>query len=165
MGEGKKKHISLLETDIRILRRLQEDCSISVADLAEKLAMSASSCWRRIQALTDSGIISRRVALVDRRAVELNFVVYAFVKLGSAHRQNIDAFETAVQTWPEVLVCELITGAAADVLIKVVTSDIEAYDDFLRHKLLSLDYVADVQSRIVVSTIKETTALPVTEFE
>jgi Lrp/AsnC family transcriptional regulator len=148
--------------DIRILRAMQEDASLSIAEIARAAGMSQTPAWRRIKRLKEAGTIRAVVALVDRRAVQLDFVAYAFVKLGVPSRQNMENFDRLVKLWPEVLLCERITGAA-DYLLKVITEDIESYDRFLRYKLLDNELVTDVQSRIVVSTIKDTPALPIDE--
>jgi len=154
--------INLDPADIRILRVMQRDASLAVADIAREAGMSQTPAWRRIKRLKEAGVIRAVVALVDRQAVGLSFVAYAFVKLGLPSRQNMDNFDRLVKLWPEVLLCERITGAV-DYLIKVVTEDIEAYDRFLRYKLLDNEFVTDVQSRIVVATIKDTPALPIAE--
>lgn len=148
--------------DIRILRILQRDASLAIAEVAREAGMSQTPAWRRIKRLKETGAIRAVVALVDRRAVGLNFVSYTFVKLGLPNRHNMENFDRLVKLWPEVLLCERVTGAV-DYLLKVVTEDIVAYDEFLRHKLLDNDLVTDVQSRIVVSTIKDTPALPIDE--
>jgi Lrp/AsnC family transcriptional regulator len=148
--------------DIRILRIMQRDASQSIAEIARQAGMSQTPAWRRIKRLKDSGIIRDIVALVDREAVGLHFVAYTFVKLGVPSRQNMETFDRLVNRWPEVLVCERVTGAV-DYLIKVMAADIQAYDHFLRHKLLDNDLVTDVQSRIVVATVKDTPALPLRE--
>lgn len=148
--------------DIRILRAMQKDASRAVAEIAREAGMSQTPAWRRIKRLKDAGVIRGVVALVDRHAVGLKFVAYAFVKLGLPSRQNMENFDRLVKLWPEVLLCERITGTV-DYLLKVVTEDIDAYDRFLRYKLLDNELIADVQSRIVVSTIKDTPALPIDE--
>ena len=148
--------------DIRILRIMQRDASLPLAEIARQAGMSQTPAWRRIKRLKDAGILRAVVALVDREPVGLRFVAYAFVKLGLPSRQNMEAFDRMVNLWPEVLLCERVTGAV-DYLLKVVTEDIQAYDRFLRFKLLDNELVIDVQSRIVVATVKETTALPLRE--
>ena len=148
--------------DIRILRILQEDASLSIADVAAKAGMSQTPCWRRIKRMKDNGVIRQVVALVDREALGLEFVSYAFVKLTLPSRTNMEKFDRLMHLWPEVVTCERITGAV-DYLIKVVAEDIKSYDDFLREKLLDTDLVSEVQSRIVVSTVKEGVALPIME--
>ncbi|WP_319773044.1 Lrp/AsnC family transcriptional regulator [Breoghania sp.] len=149
-------------SDIRVLQILQRDASQSIADIAREAGMSQTPCWRRIKKLKDNGVIRQIAAVVDREAVGLNFVSYAFVKLALPSRDNMEEFDRLVNHWPEVVTCERITGAV-DYLIKVVTDDIKTYDDFLRLKLLDNTLVSDVQSRIVVSTVKDTVALPLRE--
>ncbi|WP_349357471.1 Lrp/AsnC family transcriptional regulator [Stappia sp.] len=154
---------SLLDpSDIRVLQILQRDASLSIADVAREAGMSQTPCWRRIKKLKENGVIRQVVAVVDREAVGLNFVAYAFVKLAVPSRENMETFDKYLERWPEVVICERVTGAV-DYLIKVVTRDIKAYDDFLRLKLLDNTLVSDVQSRIVVNTVKETVALPLRE--
>jgi Lrp/AsnC family transcriptional regulator len=148
--------------DIRILRIMQRDATLSVAEIAREAGMSQTPAWRRIKRLKEIGAIRAVVGLVDRHAVGLDFVAYAFVKLGVPSRQNMENFDRMVSLWPEVLLCERITGAV-DYMLKVVTADIEAYDRFLRYKLLDNEFVTDVQSRIVVATVKDTPALPIDE--
>ncbi|GGE84258.1 MULTISPECIES: Lrp/AsnC family transcriptional regulator [Stappia] len=149
-------------SDIRVLRILQRDASLSIADIAREAGMSQTPCWRRIKKLKESGVIRQIVAVVDREAVGLGFVAYAFVKLTVPSRDNMETFDKLVQRWQEVVICERITGAV-DYLIKVVADDIKGYDDFLRLKLLDNTLVSDVQSRIVVHTVKHTVALPLRE--
>ena len=153
------ERIALDAGDLRILRILQRDASLSVADVAREAGMSATPCWRRIKRMKEAGVIRRVAALVDREAVGLGFVSYAFVKLALPSRDNMERFDRLIERWPEVVTCERVTGAV-DYLLKVVTDDIKTYDDFLRLKLLDNELVSDVQSRIVVSTVKDTAALP-----
>ena len=157
---GKTSEIVLDGIDRRILAVLQEDASLGVGEVAARVGLSQTPCWRRIRRLREGGVVRATVALVDREAVGLGFVSYAFVKLALPSRANMDRFDALVARWPEVITCERVTGAV-DYLLKVVTVDIKAYDAFLRDKLLHTDLVSDVQSRIVVATVKETAALPV----
>jgi Lrp/AsnC family transcriptional regulator len=145
--------------DVRILDIVQNDASLSVAEIADQVGLSSSPCWRRIKRLEDAGVIERRVTLLNREALGLGFEVMASVKLGLPSRANLDAFEDAVREWPEVVDCVTVTGAV-DYMIRVVTTDMHAYDAFLRDKLLGLGTVADVQSRIVMRVAKRTTAAP-----
>jgi len=149
-------------TDVRILRAMQVDASRSVAEIGAEVGLSQTPCWRRIKRLRDSGVIRAVVAVVDNEAVGLGFKSYAFVKLALPSAQNMQRFDTFVQRCPEIVMCERITGAV-DYLIKVLSADIKDYDEFLRHKLLAGDLVSDVQSRIVVATVKDTNALPLVE--
>lgn len=154
--------ITLDSTDRRILLALQADASRPVNEIAAEVGLSQTPCWRRIKRMKDAGIIRATVALVDAEAVGFAFTSYAFVKLALPNRTNMERFDALVRRWPEVVTCERITGAV-DYLLKVVAVDIKEYDVFLREKLLDSDLVSDVQSRIVVSTVKDTVALPLAD--
>ena len=154
--------LTLDSGDIRILKVLQNDASLSIAEVAKQAGMSQTPCWRRIKKLKDMGVLKQITAIIDREAVGLGFVSYAFVKLTVPSRKNMEEFDKLMSIWPEVVTCERITGAV-DYLVKVVTEDIKAYDNFLCYKLLNSELVSDVQSRIVVSTVKETASLPLSE--
>ncbi len=154
--------VTLEPGDIRILRIMQRDASLSIAEIARQAGMSQTPAWRRIKKLKENGVIRSVVALVDRQSAGLHFVSYAFVKLTIPSRQNMETFDRLVNQWPEVLLCERVTGAV-DYLLKIVTLDIQAYDWFLRNKLLDNELVSDIQSRIVVATVKDTPALPLRE--
>ncbi|HVY84667.1 MAG TPA: Lrp/AsnC family transcriptional regulator [Caulobacterales bacterium] len=145
--------------DIKILDLLQQDASLSIADIAEKVGLSSSPCWRRIERLKKIGVIVRQVTLLDYEKLGLGFEVYASVKLQLPSRDNLDKFEAAVAKWPEVVECATVTGAA-DYVMRIVTSDMHAYDDFLRDKMLALGLISDVQSHIRMHVAKRTTAAP-----
>lgn len=145
--------------DTRILDLIQHDASLSVAEIADQVGLSSSPCWRRIKRLEERGVIRRRVTILDRQAVGLGFEVYASVKLTLPTKENLDAFERAVAALPEVVECATITGGE-DYVLRIVTADMHAYDEFLRDKILTLGLIADVRSRIVVRHVKSTTALP-----
>ena len=145
--------------DAKILDLIQHDAGLSVAEIAERVGLSSSPCWRRIKRLEDIGIIRKRVTLLDREQLGLGFEVYATVKLSLPTKENLDRFEALVQGWPEVVQCATVTGGE-DYLLRVVTRDIHGFDNFLRDTLLSSGLVANCQSRIVVRGVKDSTAVP-----
>lgn len=145
--------------DARILDILQQDAGLSVAEVADRVGLSASPCWRRIKRLEDAGLIVRRVTLLDAEKLGLDFEVYAIVKLSLPSRENLDLFERAVNGWSEVVQCATITGRE-DYVLRVVTRDMHAFDVFLRDKLLTLGIVSDCESHIVTRGVKNVTALP-----
>lgn len=145
--------------DARILDLLQRDASLSIAEIAEQVGLSSSPAWRRIERLKKAGIIVRQVTLLDHEKLGLTFEVFASVKLQLPSRDNLEKFEAAVATWPEVVECATVTGQV-DYMLRVLTRDMHAYDDFLRDKMLGLGLVSDVQSRIVMRTPKRTTSAP-----
>src|SRR5690606_18845318 len=129
--------------DARILDLLQEDASLSIADIAEKVGLSSSPAWRRIERLKKAGVIKKQVTLLDHEKLGLTFEVFASVKLQLPSRENLEKFEAAVANWPEVVDCATVTGAV-DYMLRVITKDMHAYDDFLRDKMLGLGLVSDV---------------------
>jgi Lrp/AsnC family transcriptional regulator len=151
--------VELDAIDLRILDLLQHDASLSIAEIAEKVNLSSSPAWRRIERLKKAGVITRQVTLLDSDKLGLTFEVFASVKLQLPTRDNLETFEVAVASWPEVVDCATVTGAV-DYMLRIITRDMHAYDDFLRDKVLALGLVSDVQSRIVIRVPKRTTAAP-----
>lgn len=145
--------------DRKILKLLQSDATMSAGDIAAQVGLSQSPCWRRINRLEKRGIIRRRVALLDRRALGLNVVVFAHIKLSAHGRKKLPEFENAIRDFPEVLDCFTTTGEV-DYILKVVTRDIESYEHFFRNHLSQLPSVLDINSTIGLSNIKSTTELP-----
>ncbi len=145
--------------DAKILKLVQSDASLSVADIATKVGLSSSPCWRRIKRLEETGIIACQVTILDRELLGLNFEVFVALKLERPTRSNLRAFESAVQKLPEVLGCATVTGAV-DYVLHIVTTDMHTYDDFLRDEILSMDLVQTAVSRIVIRSVKDTTDLP-----
>ena len=145
--------------DAKILDLIQHNAALSVAEIADQVGLSSSPCWRRIKRLEDAGVIQRRVTILDREKLGLGFEVYCTVKLTLPTKQNLESFETAVVHWPEVSQCATVTGSA-DYELRIVTRDMHAFDDFLRDKLLSLGLVSNIESRIVVRSVKNSTAVP-----
>ncbi|MXP25476.1 winged helix-turn-helix transcriptional regulator [Altererythrobacter indicus] len=143
-----------------ILNLLQEDASLSVAAIAEKVGLSASPCWRRIDRLDKEGFIKKRIAVVDRKKVGLNAHIFAQVKLNAHGRANLDEFSRAIQEFPEVLECYVLMGPV-DFLLRIVAADIEAYEKFFFDRLSSLPGIQEINSTVALSDIKSDSALPV----
>jgi Lrp/AsnC family transcriptional regulator len=147
------------KTDLRILDLLQADATRSTADIANAVGLSPSPCWRRISLLEESGAIRKRVALLDRDKLGLNVLVIVNVRLTSHGRQSLAAFEERVRQFPEVMQCFTVMGAIDFVLV-VVTTDIRAYERFMREHLSQLPGIHGIESNIVMTAVKDTTALP-----
>ncbi len=146
-------------TDTRILDLIQADATLAVVQIAERVGLSTSPCWRRIKRLEDDGIIQRRVAILDREKLGLNFEVYCTAKLSLPTKENLETFEASVRRMPEVTQCATVTGSA-DYELRIVTRDIHAFDSFLRDQILSLGLVSNIESRIVVRSVKNVTTVP-----
>ena len=145
--------------DAKILHLIQDNAALSVADIADKVGLSSSPCWRRIKRMEEIGIIKNRVTILDRKKLGLDFEVFVAVKLSHPNRENMEKFESSVNQMPEVVQCAVVTGAV-DFMLRVVTKDMHAYDDFLREVLLGIELISDVQSRIVLRQSKDSNALP-----
>ncbi|MDE1145457.1 MAG: Lrp/AsnC family transcriptional regulator [Azospirillaceae bacterium] len=145
--------------DWKILDVLQENGAASAAEVGEAVGLSQSPCWRRIQRLEESGIIRHRAALLDRRELGLNFLVFAQVKLEAHAGESLDAFRRAVADIPEILECFVMMGQV-DFMLRIVVRDVEAYEALFFHRLSHLPGVREINSMMAVSTVKETTALP-----
>lgn len=152
--------VKLDSTDRRILGWLQQEPGINAAELGEKIGLSQSAVWRRIQSLRDEGVIKDQPVKLDREKVGLNTMVFAHVKLTSHGRSNLAEFSEAVSQYPEVLDCYVLLGNV-DYLLRIVTQDIKAYERFFFEKLSQLPGIQEVNSSIVLSDIKHTTVLPI----
>jgi DNA-binding Lrp family transcriptional regulator len=144
---------------IKILRELQKNCRISTADLAEKLGMSTTPCWRRQKELEVKGYIKRYAAIVDRRKVGLTVCCYANISLSRHAEGVVENFENAMKMRPEVVDCYETTGSS-DYLVKIVVSDMDAYHDFVHNVLFKLDGIAQVSTSVTLREVKSDTALP-----
>lgn len=147
-------------TDKKILEILQANCQISNQELAEQVALSPSSCLRRVKLLEDNGFIKKQVALLEPNKLGLQLTVVVLVGLNSHQPGIMNAFEETVRFLPEVVQCYLITGQSADYLLKIIVPDLNAYQSFLLNKLTSINSVDTVHSSFILRTICDTTALP-----
>lgn len=152
--------VELDDAERRILRFIQEDASLPIAGIAERVGLSPSPCWRRIDRLEKLGVIRQRVTLLDRRQVGLNAHIFAQVKLNAHGRSHLDEFADAIRAFPEVLECYVLMGSV-DFLMRIVAQDIEAYERFFFDKLSRVPGVQEVVSTVALSEIKSTTVLPV----
>ena len=152
--------IDIDQTDRRILQLLQTEAGINAAAIGERIGLSQSACWRRIQRLREEGVIKDQAVILDPEKVGLSTMVFAQVKLTSHGRSNLTDFAEAVRKYPEVLDCYVVLGSI-DFLLRIVARDIEEYERFFFEKLSHLAEIQEVHSNIVLSEIKYTTQLPV----
>jgi Lrp/AsnC family transcriptional regulator len=151
--------MKMKKNDMKILAALQHDADISTSDLAAQVNLSQSPCWRRVNKFEESGLIRRRVALLDRQKLGLEVVVFATVNLNQIGKQNLLAFERTVESYPEVVECYTMAGIW-DYMLKIVCRDIRHYEDFVRNTLSASDAIRELHSHIAVTEIKNTTELP-----
>jgi len=148
--------------DYRILQVLQEDASLSVAVVAERVGLSPTPCWRRIQKLEASGVIRGRVALLDAARLELGLTVFVHLRIARHDADWLDDFTRAVMVMPEVLEVDRLAGNW-DYLLRVLVTDMPAYDRFYK-RLIEIEGLNDVSSSFSMQQIKYTTALPLTHL-
>jgi Lrp/AsnC family transcriptional regulator len=151
--------MELSRQDVQILKMLQSDATVSSAAIAERINISQSPCWRRIQRLEQEGVIKRRVAVLDREALGMEVVVFATVNLTSTGRQNLIAFESEIERHPEVVECYTMTGLW-DYMLKIVTRSIRHYEAFVRNTLTASPSIRELHSHMAVTEIKNVTELP-----
>lgn len=144
--------------DKKILNCLQEDATLSVADLAQRVGLSTTPCWRRIQKLDAAGIIRKRVALLDGDQLNVGVTVFVSVRTDQHSAEWLDLFASAVRDMPEVVEFYRMSGDI-DYLLRVVVPDIAAYDRFYK-RLIERVPLSDVSSSFAMEQIKYTTALP-----
>jgi len=146
-------------TDRRILEVIQEDARISNTELADRIGLSPSPCWRRVRTLEDTGVIERYVTLVNAKAVGLPITVFATVALEKQVESALESFEQAVMERPEVMECNLMTGEF-DYLLRVVVPDLVAYERFLMDHLTRIKGIASIKSSFSLKQVSYKTALP-----
>jgi Lrp/AsnC family transcriptional regulator, cysteine-sensing transcriptional activator len=145
--------------DLKLLKILQCEGALAVAEVAARVRQSTTTCWRRIQQLEQAGVIKGRVALLDRTALGLDVTIFAHVKLATTGRDAIARFEEAIRERSEVLECYTLTGEW-DFLLKIVTKNIKSFEAFYLDYLSRIPCVQAVNSSVAVTVIKESTALP-----
>ncbi|WP_447749629.1 Lrp/AsnC family transcriptional regulator [Pseudomonas nicosulfuronedens] len=151
--------VSLDAHDRKILALLQEEATLSTAEIAERIGLSQSPCWRRIQRLKEEGVIRKQVTLLDRKKIGLNTQIFAQVKLNAHGRNHLTDFARAMEGFPEVLECHVLMGAV-DFMLRIVTEDVEAYERFFFERLSQVPGVQEINSIVALSEIKSTTSLP-----
>ncbi len=145
--------------DIKILQLLQDDCSLSTSEIASRIGLSTTPCWRRIQNLEQQGVIRKRVALLDRDKLDLGVDVFVTIRTRQHNAAWLATFAGAVSCFPEVVEFYRMSGDM-DYLMRVVVPDIAAYDDFYKRLIERVD-IQDVSSSFAMERIKYTTALPI----
>ena len=146
------------EFDRKILALLQQDTTLPVAEIAEKVGLSTTPCWRRIQKLEAAGVIRARVALLDGAALNVGVTVFVAVRTSRHDAEWLHDFAAAVSAIPEVVEFYRMSGEM-DYLLRIVVPDIAAYDGVYK-RLIERVALADVSSSFAMEQIKFTTALP-----
>ncbi|MCA6217175.1 Lrp/AsnC family transcriptional regulator [Ideonella sp. B7] len=151
--------MTLDEASLRILDALQQDATLSNAELAERVGLSASPCWRRVAELKQSGVLRGAVSLVDPLKLGLAVNVFVHVTLKQQDKASLEVFTQAISQRPEVMECYLMSGEA-DFMLRVVVEDLIQYQTLLVDCLTQIPGVASIRSSFALSQVKYTTALP-----
>ena len=146
------------KTDKAILNILQEDSTLPVADIARRVGLSTTPCWRRIQKMEEDKVITRRVAILDPEKVNVGVTVFVFVKTDKHNDEWLKRFSEVISGFPEVVGFYRMSGEI-DYLLRVVVPDISVYDRFYK-KLVSEIDIKNVSSAFAMERIKDTTKLP-----
>jgi Lrp/AsnC family transcriptional regulator len=145
--------------DIKILTLMQADASLSTAELAERVGVSQSPCWRRIQRLREDGYIKATVALVDRQKLGFQMQIFAQARMTRLTEEARADFFRQVNAIPEIVECYTVFGEM-DVMMKILAPDVAWYQDFIFSVLMKLPGVQDVRSIVTLLEAKSTTAIP-----
>lgn len=152
--------VALDKTDLRILQLIQESGRMPVAELAAQVALSPSACARRLRLLEDGGVIHGYTARVDHAAVGLPMVAFVLVSMSRKSEEVLAAFETAISKAPEVMDAYLMTGRD-DYLLRVVVSDLQAYERFVKQRLTRIPGIAQVETSFMLRQITARSVLPI----
>jgi Lrp/AsnC family transcriptional regulator len=147
--------------DRKILAVVQDDASLSVAEIGQRVGLSSTPCWKRLQRLEADGVITKRVALIDPEKVGLGITVFVSVETGDHSQDWLKNFADVVNAMPEVMEFYRMAGDV-DYVLRVVVQDMASYDTFYK-KLIATVPLKNVTSRFAMERIKSTTALPLAE--
>jgi Lrp/AsnC family transcriptional regulator len=145
--------------DRKILSVVQQDASLSVAEIGQRVGLSSTPCWKRLQRLEADGVITKRVALVAPEKVGLGITVFVSIETGDHSNEWLKKFAEVVSAMPEVMEFYRMAGDV-DYMLRVVVTDIAGYDAFYK-KLIATVPLKNVTSRFAMERIKSTTALPI----
>ncbi|MEQ8231267.1 MAG: Lrp/AsnC family transcriptional regulator [Gammaproteobacteria bacterium] len=152
--------LKLDRTDRRILALMQSNARISNLELAEAVGLSPTPCSRRVKRLEESGLIERHVTLLNQQLLGLNITAIISITMDRHTPERFENFERAVGSYPEVVECSIVTGQAADYLVKAVLPDMTYYEEFLLGRLTRIEGVTGVHSSFVLRKVIAKTELP-----
>lgn len=152
-------NLHLDDYDKKIIQYLQEDASISNIELSKKIGLAPSSCLLRVKNLKEQKVIKQFTTIVDEKVLGFEITCFAKVSMQPLNRETSSKFLEEVERIPEVIECYTITGQAA-FLLKIVAKSFQDYRNFVFDKLLSVPYVSNIDTSIVVATEKKTSVIP-----
>ncbi len=150
--------------DRRILQELQANARISNLELADRVGLSPTPCSRRVKQLEDSGLIDGHVTLLNPNKLGLKLTAIIGISMDRHTPERFENFEREVAAFPEVVECNVVTGQAADYLLKVMVPDMAYYEEFLLGRLTRIEGVSGVHSSFVLRSVLRKTELPVLDI-
>ena len=154
------KDLKLDKIDRLILEKLQINAKITNSRLAEEVGLSAAPTLERVKKLENSGIILSYHAELDKEQLGLGVSIFIQASLVGSRKSVFDSFTEKINSIPEVVECYHMTGTS-DFLIKVLTKDIQTYNDFILEKLIDIEEIGNLHSNVILSTIKNAKTLPI----
>jgi len=145
--------------DRKILALLQQNASLSIAEVGKRVGLSSTPCWKRIQRMEADGVLVKRVALVDQDRIGLGVTVFVSIETGDHSQDWLDRFAQTIGAMPEVMEFYRMAGDV-DYMLRVVVPDIAGYDAFYKRMIAAVP-LKNVTSRFAMEKIKFTTALPI----
>lgn len=146
--------------DKKILVALQQEGRITNKDLAEQVSLSQAPCWRRVDALEKQGLIKGYTAIVNQDMLGLNITAFAQISLDNHHPKTVELFDQGIQQWPEILECHATSGES-DYLLKIVTQDMNSYNQLIYEKILRLPSIRSINTSFSMQQKKRTSQLPI----
>lgn len=148
------------DLETRLLREIQRDASLSLAELATRCGMAQSTVWRKLQEFDNAGLVRARVALLDPAKAGCKLTVMASISLQDHAEATVTGFARLIEGHPSIVEC-FATSGAADYMMKIRVQDVEAYERFMTHTLLRSPFVREVHSSFVLKELKSTTEIPI----
>jgi len=152
--------MKLDETDLKILRLLQENADRSINEIGEHVGLSHTPCWRRIKRMQETGVIKARQCVLDPEKVGVDVSIFVFVRLDVHSAEVLELFENATLHVPEIMQCYTMSGEF-DYLLRVVVSSVREYEKTVKGRLLKLPHVGVMNSHFALNEIKNTNQLPI----
>lgn len=152
--------IKLDDFDLKILKCVQAEPHLSMVEVAERIGLSHTPCWRRLRRMEEAGLVAGRPLLLDPVALGYPVNVFAHIKIRNHEETVLEAFEDAVRALPEIVEC-FSMGGESDYVLRVLARSIDDYEQFLRKTLLHMPGVGAINSSFALKTVKLTTAVPI----
>lgn len=145
--------------DLKLIKHLQIEADLPLAELSRKLGMSKTTCWNRLQKLEELGVIKGKYMAFDREVLGLPVVIFLSITVGRHSPDWVDRFSHIIDRSPEVVEVHRLTGEGADYQLKILCPDIEAYDAFQQKLIANIDFTS-MSTRISLKEIKQTPHVP-----